>query len=453
MSGKGDGISESLLETALGHEGEMITTPLPGLTANLASTRLGTTYPADSHPVTKEARVDGWGGLQVDCGRQVYRRTLRAMMPRVDPVSSLALLLVSFGAKKVVAGLAGDDAAGLATGILAVLTQTEESQSRLIAIEQRLTVVIEKPYKVALGAGTRYLQQSVLPGRTAEQRRDDLERGEAQLILASHAACTAAQRAVVERQLLLTRIARGDSSGARDSWQRLDGFVGDAIGDVFKVYEWPYDEARARLERGDFGRRSTLDKLLNFADTDPRWPGAWSTVKAEARDQLRELASLLADTAASAELVGLPCPIKFPWRRLIGDSRPVHASRGGRIVVAVPLATEISICGVTARLLGVQAVTTPEGDSSGYLNHRVQAVVTLGTSRASSAKCWVGEGSPELAQEAAELTSFMDSAVLEPGQTITASQELYRLPGYSPSHMYLCIAGLVLSANLGVSTA
>lgn len=352
-------------------------------------------------------------------------------------MTSLSLLVAQVGIRRLVNALGGaEDVGGLAASMLGILAQVEASQSRLLAIEQKLDTLLEQRYTAGLGVGTRLLQQALLEGRSQESRREDLQRADAALVDASHSANTAMQRALVERLLFLVRMGLGDAVIARDSWRRLDVHTGDALAAAHARYEWPFDEARPRMEKGEFGALSAWDKL-RAPTPDPRWHKAHGTVKSEARASIEDLATLLGDAMAAARLIGADQ----------GMPTGIPVAAPGRIVIDAPLQTEVRVAGLVATVGGVGAVTTRPNDRSGYRSHQVSALIELSSERSAAVQGWVA-GGVGLAHETASSPSSDLRHGVTPGQRTELTAEIYRAPDFPLRRVILVAGGLVLSAPL-----
>jgi hypothetical protein len=362
-------------------------------------------------------------------------------------------MVAQVGARRLVGALAGDDAGGLAAGVLGLLTQVEQSQSRLISLEQQMKVLLEQRYTVSLHNGTRLLKQSAMSRRAAQAREGDLDAAAASLMDAAHAATTPIQAAVAERQLFLAQMKRGDLELARGAWRNLDMHVGDAITRNHARSEHPAEECRRRIADGEFGQ---LTRLERFQTPDPRWHRAWAAVQRDARTAASELAALLADAVSGAALVdvdtglGAPRPL-FPRgmslvSRTVANG-PVVPTRSSMVAVDVPLGRKVLVGGVEATLHGISSTSTRPRDDSGYLHHEFSAEVTVATDRRERCETWLTAGGADLSDAPARGMS-VEARELQPGETATVTGQHYRPPEYPPRRLVVAVGGLALSALL-----
>jgi len=351
---------------------------------------------------------------------------------RVDPFTSLAVLAAQVGVRRLVTAIGGaEDIAGLAGAMLGVLTQVEQSHTRLLAIEQKLDNLLDQRYTAGLGAGTRLLEQAFIEGRQETSRRDDLRRADAHLVDASHSANTAIQRALVERLLLLVRLGLGDVAVARDSWRRFDLHVGDAIAGEFARYEDPYAEAKSRIEAGEFGAISTWDRL--FATPDPRHFRAVKKVESDACAGTKDLAPLLGDAMTGALLVGAT------------EGRPPAVPVAGTncVVVDVPLGAQVRLAGLVATM----ECGPEEPVVTGWVKRRASARVALSPDRSTPVRIGIANGKPDLYLQRAD-RSPSNVTTLAPGQELNPSSEVSFQKEHFVRRIALEAGGVVLSARV-----
>ncbi len=369
----------------------------------------------------------------------------------MDPLTSLAFVVARYGADKVIRALFGDDVGELAGKILGVVTQMEESQSRLLEIERQLGVLIDQRYLATLGAGTRYLRQSTLPNRSRELRLDDLQKAEDALVDAAHSAPTPLQRAHSERMLVLVRLSKGDTSGALDAWQGFDISVGDAANQAFQRFHAPEGDARRLIENGEFGRETAMDRVYRVVVGDMRWNSAVHRARREAVLALKEVNVLLGDDLAASQLLGVhempfaypPFPSPFSLQRQSlfrfssSQGEVAHNSWNGRQIIDVPPHVLTTLGGARCTLTGVMQ----EGDTPVLT---IEADVALDRRRESEALAWVGVGTDPWQRESAEAPPPMKVKVVRVGAEcrIQAQQEWRGTP---PSRVYALVGGLVFS--------
>jgi hypothetical protein len=362
-------------------------------------------------------------------------------------------MVAQVGARRLVGALAGDDAGGFAASVLGLLAQVEQSQSRLISLEQQMKVLLDQRYTVSLQNGTRLLKQSAMSGRASQAREGDLDAAAASLMDAAHAATTPIQAAVAERQLFLTQLKRGDLELAREAWRNLDLHVGDAVTRNYARYEHPADECRRRIADGEFGQLTWLER---FETPDPRWHRAWAAVQRDARTAASELAALLADAVSGAALVDVGTglggsPPLFP-RGLSLVSRavanaPVVPTPSSMVAIDVPLGRKVVVGGVEATLHGVSSTSTRPQDDSGYLHDEFSAEVTVAAGRRERCETWLTAGSADLS-DAPVRGMFVETRELQPGTTAAVTGRHYRPPEYPPRRLTVAVGGLALSALL-----
>ncbi|MDF2561546.1 MAG: hypothetical protein K0R99_2992 [Microbacterium sp.] len=261
---------------------------------------------------------------------------------RMDPVTGAMLVVAQFGVRQVGKTFLGDDAGALLASILGVLTQTDESQARLIAVEQKLDTLIEQRFTVGVDVGARLLRQSLLPNRSQAGRESDLGKAEAALLEAAQAARTRLQVAVAERLLILTRIAAGEAALAQDSVELFQCAVGDAIQANFNRRTNPSAEAVARASTGEFGKQSVMDRLNGV---DPRLQKATFAVRREAQETALQLRDLVRFGFVAAAAVGSKG----------ADQKPAFLERilvdlDSRIVVPIRHSKPGSVCGISHEL-------------------------------------------------------------------------------------------------------
>lgn len=363
-------------------------------------------------------------------------------------MSGIMLMVAQLGAKRLVGALSGsEDLGGLVAGFLGLVSEVEQSQAVLLSIEKKLDGLVDQRFEAGVGRGTRRIEQALLLDRSPVDRGRDLADAESDLLDASNSTKSAAQRAIVERLLVLVRLMRGDIVLAADSCKRLDTATGDAITDRYSVWLWPFEEARVRLSRGDFGNLSMLQRLRsNLGDGDPRWQTAWRTVRSDAEDGMRDLARLLAFSTFAHAAVGLHSGLELePRPERTGG--PVHATSNGVVVVDVPYGREVRVGGVVATLRAEEAIQ-PKNDSSGYMNYPVSADLALDRKRSSGAECWLQEGAEPAASEGGRKGSFVESRELRPGERCLLDDEIYASPEDPPARVALVSSGLVFSARL-----
>lgn len=365
-------------------------------------------------------------------------------LTRVEPLSAFALMVAQVGARRLVGALAGDDAGGLAAGVLGLLTGVEQSQSRLISLEQQMKALLNQHYTASLNNGTRLLKQSAMPGRPAGDRERNLYDAATNLRDAAHVATTPVQAAVAERQLLLTELARGDLGPALEAWRKLDLHFGDAITRNYLRHEQPAEETRKRISDGEFGQITLLEK---FQTPDPRWHRAWATVRSDARTAASELAVLLEDAVSGAELVGVDNGLgstrpRLPRRLggLIGAAPATHGpavvAHSSTIALDVPLGSKVVVGGIEAMLHGILSTSARPLDHTGYLDHELGADVFVAAERRETPDVWVqGSGSFEVRQ-------------VRPGERVTVTGKSYHSPELPDRRIELAVGGLLLSAAL-----
>jgi hypothetical protein len=380
--------------------------------------------------------------MQTDCEAE-----LSPMMHRMDPMSGIMLMVAQLGAKRLVGALTGsEDLGGLVAGFLGLVSEVEKSQAVLLSIEKKLDGLVDQRYEAGVGKGTRRMEQALLPDRSPADRERDIADAESDFLDASNSTKSATQRAIVERLLVLVRLMRGDMVLAADSCKRLDTATGDAIAERYGIWVWPYDEAKVRLARGDFGNLSLLERLRSSLDVDPRWHTAWRTVQSDAEDAMRDLAQLLAFSILAGTAVGLDSGLKIvPQPERAGG--PVHATAKGLVVVDVPYGREVRVGGAVATLRA-EAARRPPGDTSGYLNFPISADLAVDSKRLLGAECWLQVGAEPAGNEEGRKSSFVESRKLRPGERGSIAQELYSSPHYPPQRAALVASGLVLTARI-----
>lgn len=155
---------------------------------------------------------------------------------------TLALLVARWGADQLSSALLGEDLGGLAgdiaSALLGTVEQMDADQRLLSRIGDGLHTLTEQRYDVAFSSASRYMTQSLLAGRASTARTLDLQRAEALLVEAAHAATSSMRRAQAERLLVLVRLATGDTVGAAHASQLLELAAGDAVAEVVSS---PYD--------------------------------------------------------------------------------------------------------------------------------------------------------------------------------------------------------------------
>ncbi|MEV0952526.1 hypothetical protein [Promicromonospora sp. NPDC050249] len=374
----------------------------------------------------------------------------------MEPLSALALMVAQVGARRLVGALAGDDAGGLAAGVLGLLSQVEQSQSRLISLEQQMNAVLEQRYTVSLNNGTRLLKQSAMPGQAAAERSTDLDNAASSLMDAAHAARSPVQAAIAERQLLLVELKRGNIPKARAAWQNLDLHVGEAITRNHVRHEHPAEESRQRIADGEFGRITQLER---FQTPDPRWFRAWDAVRRDARTAASELAALLADAVSGAELVGIdnglssmrsrfprvPRGLSFgPPERTYG---PVVLASSSTIALDVPLDEAVTVGGIEARLRGILSTGARPLDATGHL-HELRAEVTAATERVEPIEVWVQADVTDLSDAQGSRNGFIEPRSVRPGEAFTVTSSYHHSPELPPGRIGLAVGGLLLSAAL-----
>lgn len=375
----------------------------------------------------------------------------------MEPLSALALLVAQVGARRLVGALAGDDAGGLAAGVLGLLNQVEQSQSRLISLEQQMNVMLEQRYTISLNNGTRLLKQSAMPGQAAAERRTDLDNAASSLMDAAHAARSPVQAAIAERQLLLVELKRGNIPKARAAWQNLDLHVGEAITRNHVRHEHPAEESRQRISDGEFGRITQLER---FQTPDPRWFRAWDAVRRDARTAASELAALLADVVSGAELVGVDNGLNsirsgFP-RGLRGLSfgppertyGPMVLASSSTIALDVPLDKAVTVGGIEAMLRGISSTGVRPLDPAGHLDHELRAEVTAATERVEPIEVWVQADVMDLSHAQGSRSAFIEPHNVRPGESFTVTGSYYHSPGLPHGRIGLAVGGLLLSAVL-----
>lgn len=92
----------------------------------------------------------------------------------MEPLTAITLLAGQYGIRQVVAALTGNqEASALAGEIFRQLSASEDHlSSHLIHIEERLDQVLEQPYEIAIGAGTRGLLDVVATKDSNARRKD-----------------------------------------------------------------------------------------------------------------------------------------------------------------------------------------------------------------------------------------------------------------------------------------
>lgn len=366
-------------------------------------------------------------------------------------------MVAQVGARRLVGALAGDDAGGLAAGVLGLLNQVEQSQSRLISLEQQMNVMLEQRYTISLNNGTRLLKQSAMPGQAAAERRTDLDNAASSLMDAAHAARSPVQAAIAERQLLLVELKRGNIPKARAAWQNLDLHVGEAITRNHVRHEHPAEESRQRISDGEFGRITQLER---FQTPDPRWFRAWDAVRRDARTAASELAALLADVVSGAELVGVDNGLNsirsgFP-RGLRGLSfgppertyGPMVLASSSTIALDVPLDKAVTVGGIEAMLRGISSTGVRPLDPAGHLDHELRAEVTAATERVEPIEVWVQADVMDLSHAQGSRSAFIEPHNVRPGESFTVTGSYYHSPGLARGRIGLAVGGLLLSAVL-----
>lgn len=378
----------------------------------------------------------------------------------MELLTSLALVVARFGSKKVLAALYGDDFAGLSDQLISVMTGMEKSQSRLVEIERKIDVLLDKDYVDNQARGTRLLCQAFLEGRSAARREDDLREADRALLVAAHAANTALQRSQSERALCLVRIAQRDLSGAHDAWRSLDVAAGSAVNHAWTESDSPYGTARMLIERGDLGQGSMLDRLKRQVDVDERWHRAVALAEDGARRTLGELHMILNDVVSLGEVLGYRQPpfsygTVFQSLTAYGallmppDERVLWAGRGCP-VVALPFATRGSLGGISCTLLGARSESP---DSSGYVDWVLSAEVGLSMERPEAVVVWV-EVAPQRADQGVRApASQTDREMLSPGQTLVIQRRIYGHRDHGPMRICAGVGGLAFVGPTQAATA
>ncbi len=373
----------------------------------------------------------------------------------MEPLSALALMVAQVGARRLVGALAGDDAGGLAAGVLGLLAQVEQSQSRLISLERQMNAVLEQHYTVSLSNGTRLLKQSAMPEHAPGENQTDLDDAASSLMDAAHAATTPVQAAIAERQLLLTELKRGNLTKARDAWRKLDLHVGDAVTRNHVRHEQPAEESRKRIAAGEFGEITWLER---FQTPDPRWFRAWEAVRRDTRTAASELAVLLADAVSGAELAGVDNGLGSTRPRLPrglsalsfdtpeATYGPAVLAQSSMIALDVPLGRKVAVGGIEATLHGI--TSTRPLDDSGYLDHKLSAEVFVATERLEPPEVWVQTAGAYLLHTHGSHNASDEAHELRPGERLTVTGTYYHSPELPQQRMGLAVGGLLLSGIL-----
>jgi hypothetical protein len=348
----------------------------------------------------------------------------------MDPVSGILLLAAQFGTRRIISSLAGDDVGGLFAAIVGLLGEVERSQSTLISIEKKLDGLVDQRYEAGVGAGTRQLERSVLPGRSESARATDLERADEYLVDASHSAQSGVQRAVVERLLVITSLMRNDSAMAADSCRRLHSHVGDALAEAYALHDWPFDEARRRMSAGEFGTLTQLERIQTaLTSPDPRWNRAYTVVQAEAQDSLNDIGEILEFAIGVGDALDVASGLD--WSSLSGspESLGLMARVRGGVVVKVPEGVNPSVAGVTVRLgrdmsreLSLSFAERRMRATDGAPN---EVFVSVSRTRRRSVECWLTVASELRHVEISKIPST-PSRTVQPGDSCVIPLEMPR---------------------------
>lgn len=253
----------------------------------------------------------------------------------VEPFGVLGLVATKRGIEALVTGMTGKAPLGATTADLLgeLLGSADRVEARLEEIARALDAILQRPYAVALAAGTRHLADA---GNSAPgQKGSSFERAREKFIDASASSNDPLQRAVAERGVALASVCLGNAQLAGDSCARFESAAGDALSYAAELNELPV-------------RREMIDTFQRSISASEK--RKWFGDRGRLRDQAVDQARATIDTAlrASVELLFEAAALAGRSRETQGIVRMEHVYGSG-LVLLVPPDRESSIGGVSFR--------------------------------------------------------------------------------------------------------
>lgn len=252
----------------------------------------------------------------------------------MEPLTAITLLAGQYGIRQVVAALTGNqEASALAGEIFRQLSASEDHlSSHLIHIEERLDQVLEQPYEIAIGAGTRGLLD-VVATKDSNARRKDLRQARERFRDATAAARSPLQRAVAERYLLLCAVALHRQDAAKTALARLNYAATTAALEVDDTMHNADGIARRYLEERGEARGRGKDRRLTARAGE---------LRRGASEAARVVANLLSEAGVVGQRLGQTQPPSISTappeqRSRVGAAAPTSATF--RYSLARPTAT------------------------------------------------------------------------------------------------------------------